>query len=76
MRIFLSYRREDSSAWAGRLRDVLASRVGEENVFQDVTAVRPGQDFRAAIDGALGRSDAVLAVIGRASCRERVCELV
>jgi hypothetical protein len=64
MRIFLSYRREDSSAWAGRLRDVLASRVGEENVFQDVTAVRPGQDFRAAIDGALGRSDAVLAVIG------------
>ncbi len=64
MRVFLSYRREDSSAWAGRLRDVLASRIGEENVFQDVTAVRPGQDFTAAIEGALGRADATLAVIG------------
>jgi hypothetical protein len=64
MRIFLSYRREDSSAWAGRLRDALAARVGDENVFQDVAAVHPGQDFTAAIDGALGRADATLAVIG------------
>ncbi|MET0909820.1 MAG: toll/interleukin-1 receptor domain-containing protein [Ilumatobacteraceae bacterium] len=64
MRIFLSYRRGDSSAWSGRLRDVLAARVGEENVFQDVSAVRPGQDFTSAIDGALGRSNVVLVVIG------------
>lgn len=64
MRVFLSYRRADSSAWSGRLRDVLAARVGEENVFQDVTTVHPGQDFTAAIDSALGRSNVVLAVIG------------
>ena len=64
MRVFLSYRRSDSSAWAGRLRDALASRLGEENVFQDVAAVRPGQSFTAAIEGALSRSDATLAVIG------------
>ena len=64
MRIFLSYRHEDSSAWAGRLHDALASRLGQENVFQDVAAVRPGQDFTSAIEGALGRSDATLAVIG------------
>jgi len=62
--IFLSYRREDSSAWAGRLRDALTSRVGEENVFQDVVGVQPGQNFTAAIDGALRRSNAVLVVIG------------
>ena len=64
MRIFLSYRHEDSSAWAGRMHDALASRLGQENVFQDVAAVRPGQDFTSAIEGALGRSDATLAVIG------------
>ena len=39
MRIFLSYRREDSSAWAGRLRDALSARFGEDNIFQDVVAV-------------------------------------
>lgn len=64
MRFFVSYRREDSSAWAGRLRDALAVRFGEANIFQDVVAVRPGQDFTDAVDDALGHSDAALAVIG------------
>jgi TIR domain len=64
MRIFLSYRREDSAAWAGRLHDSLAAQFGEENIFQDVVAVRPGQDFGAAIQHALDGSDAALAVIG------------
>src|SRR5215207_8398557 len=64
LRIFLSYRREDSSARAGRLRDALAARFGERNIFQDVTAVRPGEDFTRAIDAALSQSDVVLVVIG------------
>ena len=64
MRIFLSYRREDSSAWAGRLHDALAARFGERNIFQDVVAVGPGEDFTQAIDRALGDADAMLAVVG------------
>jgi len=64
VRIFLSYRREDSSAWAGRLHDALADRFGERNVFQDVEAIRPGEDFTDAVDTAISQSDAVLAVIG------------
>jgi hypothetical protein len=64
MRIFLSYRREDSAAWAGRLHDSLAARLGESSIFQDVVAIRPGVDFTGAIDQALDRSDAALAVIG------------
>lgn len=64
MRIFLSYRRDDASAWAGRLHDALAAQFDERNIFQDVTAVRPGQDFRKAIEGALDQSDVVLVVIG------------
>jgi hypothetical protein len=64
LRIFLSYRRDDSSAWAGRLRDALAARFGDRNIFQDVVAVRPGDTFTDAMDTALAGSDVVLAVIG------------
>ena len=64
MRIFLSYRREDSAAWAGRLHDALATRFGERSIFQDVVAVQPGEDFTDAIDRALSQSEAALVVIG------------
>jgi hypothetical protein len=66
MRIFLSYRREDSSPWAGRLNDGLAAEFGKRNIFQDVVAVGPGEDFIAAIERALGGADTTLAVIGPA----------
>jgi hypothetical protein len=43
MRIFLSYRREDSSAHAGRLCDALVRQFGQSNVFQDVVAIGAGK---------------------------------
>jgi hypothetical protein len=64
VRVFLSYRRDDVGGHAGRLADALATRLGRRKVFHDVTAIRPGRDFRAAIDEALASCDAVLAVIG------------
>ena len=64
MHAFLSYRREDSSAWAGRLRDSLAARFGPERVFQDVVAISPGDSFDDAIDRALEQCDVTLVVIG------------
>jgi hypothetical protein len=64
MRVFLSYRRDDSSPWTGRLRDALAARFGDDGVFQDVTGVRPGLSFDEEIASALARADATLAVIG------------
>jgi hypothetical protein len=64
MRSFLSYRRGDVGGYAGRLTDALVQRLGAKGVFQDVTAIAPGQDFTAAIDRALDDCDAVLAVIG------------
>ena len=66
MRIFLSYRRDDTSGHAGRLYDALSRRLGEGNVFQDVAAIDPGVDFGDAIVRALDDCDAVLAVIGPA----------
>ncbi len=46
------------------MHDALAAQFGERNIFQDVAAIRPGQDFSTAIEDALGQSDVVLAVIG------------
>jgi hypothetical protein len=64
MRVFLSYRRGDAGGYAGRLTDALFQRLGPKSVFQDVTAISPGQDYTVAIDRALDDSDAALVVIG------------
>jgi hypothetical protein len=64
VRVFLSYRRGDAGGYAGRLSDGLLQRLGPRSVFQDVTAINPGQDFTLAIDRALADCDAALAVIG------------
>ncbi len=64
MQVFLSYRRTDVGGHAGRLADALVDRLGRRSVFQDVTAIVPGEPFAQAIDRALDRCDAVLAVIG------------
>jgi hypothetical protein len=60
----LSYRRGDVGGYAGRLADALRQRLGPKSVFQDVTAISPGQDYTVAIDRALADSDAALVVIG------------
>ena len=64
VQVFLSYRRHDAGGYAGRLTDALLQRLGPKSVFQDVTAISPGQDYTEAIDRALGDSDAALVVIG------------
>jgi hypothetical protein len=64
VRIFVSYRRADAAPWAGRLHDSLAARLGTGHIFQDVVAVRPGEDFTTAIASALSACDAALVVIG------------
>ena len=64
MRVFLSYRRDDSSGHAGRLHDALLERLGPKSVFQDVANIDPGRDFTTAIERALEDCDAVLVVVG------------
>jgi hypothetical protein len=63
--IFISYRREDSSAHAGWLHDGLVEVFGEEQVFMDVGALKPGQNFVEGIQRAVETADALLVVIGR-----------
>jgi ketosteroid isomerase-like protein len=64
MRIFISYRREDSAGSAGRLHDTLVKQFGPDHVFRDVADIYAGDDFRQAIEREIGRSDVVLVVIG------------
>jgi len=65
LRIFLSYRREDAAAYAGRIYDALVQRFGEANVFMDVDTIELGSDFTETIDLAISSCDVVIALIGR-----------
>ena len=62
--VFVSYRRQESSHFAGRLHDRLADRFGEDRVFIDVDAIEPGMDWAEAIDRAVAECSVLLAVIG------------
>lgn len=64
-RVFMSYRREDSSGYAGRLFDALVARFGERSVFMDIDTLTPGQDFVQVIEDALADCEIVLVLIGR-----------
>src|SRR5436190_12941924 len=64
-RIFISYRRDDAPAYAGRLYDRLSARFGDAQVFMDVDAIEPGVDFVQRIEESVGTADVLIAVIGR-----------
>lgn len=63
--VFISYRRDDSAASAGRIFDRLTDRFGEENVFRDLDTIEPGAEFAEVIAEHIARCDALIAVIGR-----------
>jgi TIR domain-containing protein len=63
-KVFLSYRRSDASAIAGRIFDRLVVYYGREAIFMDVDDVPIGTDFRKHIDGFLHQCDILLAIVG------------
>jgi hypothetical protein len=62
--VFISYRREDSSGYAGRLFDMLSVHFGRENTYMDVDTIIGGDNFPAVIEEKISQCDALLAVIG------------
>jgi TIR domain len=62
--IFISYRRDDSAAWAGRLYDRLSIHFASKQIFMDVD-LDAGIDFVEAIAESVGSCDALIAVIGK-----------
>ena len=64
LRLFVSYRRSDAQASAGRLFTLLQAQFGREQVFLDTASIPFGEDFRAVVRKRIAASDVVLAVIG------------
>jgi TIR domain len=63
--VFISYRRQDSDAWAGRIYDRLARQFDAKSVFLDVDNIQPGLDFEDELSKKLSLCDVLVAVIGR-----------
>ncbi|MDQ8700122.1 toll/interleukin-1 receptor domain-containing protein [Hyphomicrobium sp. LHD-15] len=64
-KVFISYRREDSSGHTGRVHDRLEKEFGKELIFMDVDAIPLGVNFVKYISDEVGKSDVMLAIIGR-----------
>lgn len=62
--IFVSYRRDDSQGFAGRLTDDLSDMLGSDSVFRDIE-IPFGSDFTDILHRAIAASDILLVVIGR-----------
>lgn len=63
--VFISYRREETASYAGRLYDRLGDRFGEDNIFMDVNSMAVGVDFTMAIAGAVSRCNIMFVLIGQ-----------
>ena len=62
-KIFISYRRDDSAGYAGRVHDQLVEKLGS-NVFMDVDGIPLGSNFVKALNDEVAKCSALLAVIG------------
>jgi formylglycine-generating enzyme required for sulfatase activity len=64
IKVFVSYRREDSRHQSGRLYDHLVKQFGKGRVFDDVDSIPLGSDFRAVLTERVAGCDVFLAVMG------------
>ena len=64
-RIFISYRREDSSGHVLALLPALRGHFGADRIFKDTDNIPPGADFLKFIKSELESCSVLLAIIGR-----------
>lgn len=62
--IFISYRRQDTRADAGRLYDRLRAHFGDKHVFMDIDDIAPGDNFVEVLNATLAECDVLIALIG------------
>src|SRR6516162_1171169 len=63
-KVFISYRREDSAAYAGRIRDRLEREFGRDLLFIDVDGIPLGANFVKVLREEITKCSVLLAVIG------------
>ena len=64
MKVFLSYRRADSQATAGRMAQFLDAIPAVDEVFLDVDGISPGENFESRIQHTLAQVSHVFVLIG------------
>lgn len=64
MRIFISYRRADSTYLIGRIKDRLEAAFGNKSVFRDLDDIPAGVDFRTVLEKETHGCQVMLVVIG------------
>ena len=62
--MFISYRRDDSAGWSGRLFDRLKDHFPSNQIFMDVDTIDLGVDFVEAVEEVVCACDVLIAVIG------------
>jgi hypothetical protein len=63
-KVFISYRREDSAAYAGRIQDRLERELGRDLLFIDVDGIPLGVNFVKVLHEEVAQCGVLLAVIG------------
>ena len=63
-KIFISYRREDTEGYAGRIFDHLSKHFGADRVFMDVDSIALGDNFVDVIEEAVSSASVFIALIG------------
>jgi formylglycine-generating enzyme required for sulfatase activity len=64
VKVFISYRHDDSAGHAGRVHDRLVQSFGRDLLFMDVDAIPLGVDFIKVLREEVAKCDVLLAVIG------------
>ncbi|NJM84779.1 MAG: TIR domain-containing protein [Leptolyngbyaceae cyanobacterium RM2_2_21] len=62
--IFISYRRADAAAEAGRLHSTILRDLGEDSVFMDTSAIELGALWSKELETALDAAQIVIVIIG------------
>jgi hypothetical protein len=62
--VFISYRRSDSSGYAGRLSDELERHYGYKVAFHDIDSIDAGEDFVVSLQKALETARVCIVLIG------------
>ncbi|MCP4673916.1 MAG: TIR domain-containing protein [Deltaproteobacteria bacterium] len=65
IKLFISYRRQDTLWESSRLYDRLASVFDKPNVFFDIYSICPGQDFEERIRRSISSCHVTIAVVGK-----------
>jgi hypothetical protein len=65
MKIFISYRRQDTREKAKRLHTKLVTKYGAKSVFMDTARIKGGQDFSERIRKEIAKSYIFLILIGK-----------